>query len=162
MSEPPRTVAHSTASWEFLTIVSSSPIVSTTAGMIGDPAGKNATRPPLSREQIAQNAETYTTQVFKILDPKNTEVCFNSSWMDKLSAADMIKLAMVNIHRELTQRKLKTKMLLQVHDELVFDLFRKEEKEVRALVEEKMKTAIPLQVPIVVEMGFGNNWLEAH
>lgn len=78
------------------------------------------------------------------------------------TAADMIKLAMVNIHRELTQRKLKTKMLLQVHDELVFDVFKKEEKEVRALVEEKMKTAIPLEVPIEVEMGVGENWLEAH
>jgi len=78
------------------------------------------------------------------------------------TAADMIKLAMVNIHRELTQRMLKTKMLLQVHDELVFDLFKKEEKEVRALVEEKMKTAIPLEVPIEVEMGVGENWLEAH
>jgi DNA polymerase-1 len=78
------------------------------------------------------------------------------------TAADLIKLAMVNIHRELTRRKLKTKMLLQVHDELVFDLFKKEEKEVRALVEEKMKTAIPLDVPIEVEMGVGENWLEAH
>ena len=78
------------------------------------------------------------------------------------TAADMIKLAMVNIHRELTQRKLRTKMLLQVHDELVFDLYKTEEKEVRALVEEKMKTAIPLEVPIEVEMGVGENWLEAH
>ncbi len=78
------------------------------------------------------------------------------------TAADMIKLAMVNIHRELTSRKLKTKMLLQVHDELVFDLYKSEEKEVRALVEDKMKTAIPLEVPIEVETGVGENWLEAH
>ena len=78
------------------------------------------------------------------------------------TAADMIKLAMVNIHGELTGRALKTRMLLQVHDELVFDLYRPEEKEVRALVEEKMKTAIPLEVPIVVEMGVGDTWLEAH
>ena len=62
-------------------------------GMIGDPTGKNATRPPLSREQIAGNAKTYTEQVFKILDPGRTEVCFNSSWMNKFTAADMIKLA---------------------------------------------------------------------
>ncbi len=62
-------------------------------GMIGDPTGKNATRPPLSPEQIAENAETYTEQVFKILDPGRTEVCFNSSWMNKFTAADMIKLA---------------------------------------------------------------------
>jgi DNA polymerase I len=78
------------------------------------------------------------------------------------SSADMIKLAMVNIHRELTARKLKTRMILQVHDELVFDLFQEEEDEVRALVEEKMRTAIALDVPIVVEMGTGHNWLEAH
>jgi tyrosyl-tRNA synthetase len=62
-------------------------------GMIGDPTGKNATRPPLTREEIARNAETYAAQVFKILDAKKTEVAFNSSWMDKLSAADMIRLA---------------------------------------------------------------------
>ena len=73
-------------------------------GMIGDPTGKNATRPPLSREQIAQNAETYTTQVFKILDPRKTEVCFNSSWMDKLSAADMIKLAATHTVARMLER----------------------------------------------------------
>jgi DNA polymerase-1 len=78
------------------------------------------------------------------------------------TAADMIKIAMVNVHRELASRKLRTKMLLQVHDELVFDLFKSEEKEVLALVEEKMKTAIPLDVPIEVEAGVGKTWLEAH
>lgn len=62
-------------------------------GMIGDPTGKNATRPPLSREQIEQNARTYQDQVFKILDPGKTEICFNSSWFDALGAAGMIKLA---------------------------------------------------------------------
>jgi tyrosyl-tRNA synthetase len=62
-------------------------------GMIGDPTGKNATRPPLSPEQIALNAETYQAQVFKILDPAKTEVQFNSRWMGAMSAADMIKLA---------------------------------------------------------------------
>jgi DNA polymerase-1 len=74
----------------------------------------------------------------------------------------MIKIAMINIHREFTKGKLRTRMLLQVHDELVFDLYEKEEKEVCGIVEEKMKTAIPLEVPIVVEMGVGENWLEAH
>lgn len=78
------------------------------------------------------------------------------------TAADMIKLAMINIHRELVAHALKTRMLLQVHDELVFDLFAPEEQQVRSLVEEKMKTAIPLEVPIVVEIGVGENWLEAH
>lgn len=62
-------------------------------GMIGDPTGKSATRPPLTREQVLANAETYKTQVFKILDPKRTEVRFNSEWMDRLSSADMIRLA---------------------------------------------------------------------
>jgi tyrosyl-tRNA synthetase len=62
-------------------------------GMIGDPTGKNATRPALTREQIAANAETYQAQVFKILDPVRTEVAFNSTWMDKLTSVDMIRLA---------------------------------------------------------------------
>jgi DNA polymerase-1 len=78
------------------------------------------------------------------------------------TAADMIKLAMINLHRELTHRKLKTRMLLQVHDELVFDLFLPEEAEVRALVADKMASAIPLEVPILVEIGVGDTWLEAH
>jgi DNA polymerase I len=78
------------------------------------------------------------------------------------SAADMIKLAMIAIHAELTRRKLKTRMLLQVHDELVFDLWQPEEREVLPLVGEKMKTAIPLDVPMVVEMGAGRTWLAAH
>ena len=62
-------------------------------GMIGDPSGKNTTRPPLSREQIMENARTYQDQVFKILDPDRTEICFNSSWMEGLGAAGMIRLA---------------------------------------------------------------------
>jgi tyrosyl-tRNA synthetase len=62
-------------------------------GLIGDPTGKNTTRPPLSREQIAENAKTYQAQVFKILDPAKTEVAFNSTWMDKLTSVDMIRLA---------------------------------------------------------------------
>ena len=78
------------------------------------------------------------------------------------SAADMIKIAMINIHKEFTARQLHTKMLLQVHDELVFDLFKPEETIVRELVEDKMKTAINLQVPIEVEIGVGKTWLEAH
>ena len=78
------------------------------------------------------------------------------------TAADMIKLAMINIQRELARRRLKTRMLLQVHDELVFDLYLPEEKEVLPMVEEQMKTAIPLDVAMVVEMGVGENWLAAH
>jgi tyrosyl-tRNA synthetase len=62
-------------------------------GMIGDPSGKNVTRPALSREQILKNAATYQDQVFKILDAKRTEVLFNSKWCDELGAAGMVKLA---------------------------------------------------------------------
>ncbi|HCE9348465.1 TPA: tyrosine--tRNA ligase [Pseudomonas aeruginosa] len=62
-------------------------------GMIGDPSGKSVTRPPLTREQVLENAETYKSQVFKILDPAKTEVAFNSSWMDQLTPADFIRLA---------------------------------------------------------------------
>ena len=61
--------------------------------MIGDPTGKNATRPPLSSEQVLENARTYQDQVFKILDPEKTEVGFNSAWFDALGAAGMIRLA---------------------------------------------------------------------
>jgi len=61
--------------------------------MIGDPTGKSATRPPLSREQVLENAKTYEHQIFKILDPEKTSVLFNSSWMGEKSAADLIGLA---------------------------------------------------------------------
>jgi tyrosyl-tRNA synthetase len=62
-------------------------------GMIGDPSGKNSTRPPLSREEVQANAKTYADQVFKILDRARTEVVFNSAWMDRMGAADLIRLA---------------------------------------------------------------------
>ena len=62
-------------------------------GMIGDPSGRNATRPPLTREQILSNAETYKKQVFKILDPAETEVRFNSEWLGPMSFADVVRLA---------------------------------------------------------------------
>lgn len=62
-------------------------------GMIGDPTGKNATRPPLTPEQIKINADTYARQVFKILDPQKTQICFNSTWLNDLGAAGMLRLA---------------------------------------------------------------------
>jgi len=73
-------------------------------GMIGDPTGKNATRPPLTREAVAANAQTYTEQVFRILDRERTRVVFNSSWMDKLSSADMIRLAAVQTVARMLER----------------------------------------------------------
>jgi tyrosyl-tRNA synthetase len=73
-------------------------------GMIGDPTGKNATRPPLSREQILSNAETYREQVFKILDPEKTEVCFNSAWFEPIGAAGMIKLAALHTVARMLER----------------------------------------------------------
>ena len=68
-------------------------LIGDATGMIGDPTGRNATRPPLTREEIAKNAETYKTQVFKILDPEKTEVRFNSEWFDKIQFQDIISLA---------------------------------------------------------------------
>lgn len=62
-------------------------------GMIGDPTGKSTTRPPLTPEQVAENAKSYQTQIFKILDPEKTQVVFNSAWMGEMNAADLIKLA---------------------------------------------------------------------
>jgi len=73
-------------------------------GMIGDPTGKNATRPPLTREQVLANAESYREQVFKVLDPDKTEVVFNSSWMDQFSAVDMIKLAATHTVAQMLER----------------------------------------------------------
>lgn len=73
-------------------------------GMIGDPTGKNATRPPLTREEVARNAETYTAQVFKILDRDRTEVMFNSGWMNKCSAADLIRLASTHTVARMLER----------------------------------------------------------
>ena len=78
------------------------------------------------------------------------------------TAADMIKLAMIKIHKELSKRKTRTKMILQVHDELLFDAHKDEVKELTPLIKEMMENALPMNVPIVVETGIGNNWLDAH
>ena len=73
-------------------------------GMIGDPTGKNATRPPLSREQVLENAQSYREQVFKVLDPEKTEIVFNSTWMDKFSAVDLIRLAATHTVAQMLER----------------------------------------------------------
>ena len=73
-------------------------------GMIGDPTGKNTTRPPLSREQILENAQTYQEQVFKILDPAKTEICFNSTWFEPLGAAGMIRIAALHTVARMLER----------------------------------------------------------
>ncbi len=78
------------------------------------------------------------------------------------TAADMIKLAMVNIHREMKKRDMKSRMILQVHDELVFEAPKGELKQLEELVADKMKTAMKLDVPVDVEIGTGPNWLDAH
>ena len=78
------------------------------------------------------------------------------------SAADMIKVAMVNIHNELKSMNIKSRMILQVHDELVFDVYKPELELIKPIIEKHMKHALPLNVPVEVGMGVGNNWLEAH
>ncbi|NWF89690.1 MAG: DNA polymerase I [Ignavibacteriaceae bacterium] len=78
------------------------------------------------------------------------------------TAADMIKIAMINIHHELKKKKYKTKMVLQVHDELVFDAHKDEIEDVTAMVKKLMENALPLKVPVHVDTGVGNNWLDAH
>lgn len=90
-------------------------------GMIGDPTGKNATRPPLAPEEVARNAKTYTDQVFKILDRARTEVVFNSTWMDKLSAADIIKLAATHtvarmLERDDFARRYRNNQAIAIHE----------------------------------------------
>jgi DNA polymerase-1 len=74
----------------------------------------------------------------------------------------MIKLAMIRIHAEMKAAGLRSKMTMQVHDELVFDAYLPELDQLRALVAAGMKDALPMKVPVLVEMGVGDNWLEAH
>jgi DNA polymerase-1 len=78
------------------------------------------------------------------------------------SAADIIKLAMIEVDRAMRAANMRSKMLLQVHDELVFDVYKDELEELKALVVEKMEAAVSLEVPMVAEVGTGSNWLEAH
>ena len=78
------------------------------------------------------------------------------------TAADMLKLAMIKVHAALREGGFQTKMLLTVHDEIVFDMLKDEEDAVKPVIENAMKTALPMRVPILVEMGTGLNWLEAH
>jgi len=80
-------------------------------GMIGDPSGKNVTRPPLSREEVNANAETYKRQMFKLLDPDRTELRFNGEWMDKFSAADFVKLCARTTVKQILERDDFTKRL---------------------------------------------------
>ena len=78
------------------------------------------------------------------------------------SAADIIKIAMINIHKKLTSENWKSKMLLQVHDELVFDVHNSEMEKIQPMIKHEMENAIQLAVPLEVELGFGKDWLEAH
>lgn len=80
------------------------------------------------------------------------------------SAADMIKLAMINIDRAMKEQNFKSRMILQVHDELIFDVYKEEQEAVKALIIDLMSNALPLpnNVPVIAEAGFGQNWLEAH
>lgn len=90
-------------------------------GMIGDPTGKNSTRPPLTHEQVKINAETYTTQAFKILDPEKTEICFNSTWLGELGAAGMLKLAASQtvarmLERDDFSKRFKNNQSISIHE----------------------------------------------
>lgn len=78
------------------------------------------------------------------------------------SAADMIKVAMLHIHQDIIDQKLNSKMTMQVHDELVFDVLIEEKEQMKAIIQNRMKNAIKTVVPIIVEIGEGSNWLEAH
>ena len=91
------------------------------SGMIGDPSGKSATRPPLTPEQIRQNAQTYQQQVFKILDPDTTEICFNSTWHGPRTSADMIRLASRHtvarmLERDDFSKRYKSNQAISIHE----------------------------------------------
>ena len=78
------------------------------------------------------------------------------------SAADIIKIAMINIHKKLLENKMQSKLILQVHDELVFEILKEEEKVIKKLVKQEMMNSIKFNVPLDVEIGVGKNWLIAH
>jgi DNA polymerase-1 len=78
------------------------------------------------------------------------------------TAADIVKIAMINVDNELTKRKLKTEMILQVHDELVFNVPNSEFEAVKQIVKTEMEAAVKLNVPLIADIGVGKNWLEAH
>jgi len=100
------------------------------------------------------NAKNFTVRGFAERNAINTPI--------QGSAADMIKIAMIKVHEQFQKKKLQSKMILQIHDELLFDVQKDEVDVVKPIVEQCMKTALNLQAPIVVEMGVGKNWLEAH
>ena len=90
-------------------------------GLIGDPTGKNATRPPLSKNDVLKNAESYSKQVFKILDKKKTEIVFNSKWLDLLGADGIIKLASTHtvarmLERDDFSKRYKAKQPIAIHE----------------------------------------------
>jgi DNA polymerase-1 len=78
------------------------------------------------------------------------------------SAADIIKIAMIRIHRYFKENALKSRMLLQVHDELVFDVHKDELGTLKPVIKKEMENAFKLSIPLIVDLGEGNNWLEAH
>ena len=90
-------------------------------GLIGDPSGRNATRPALTREQVVENAQTYKAQIFKILDPDRTRIVFNSEWMDDFSAADLVSLAARHtvarmLERDDFRKRLDTGKAIAIHE----------------------------------------------
>lgn len=101
-------------------------LIGSFTGMIGDPSGKSTTRPPLSREEVEANAETYKNQIFKILDPDKTEIRFNSEWMDKFTAVDFIRLCSRVTVRQILERddfekRIKQEKPIALH-ELIYPL----------------------------------------
>ncbi len=100
------------------------------------------------------NSKNFTVRGFAERNAINTPI--------QGSAADMIKIAMIHIHQQFAKKDLKSKMILQIHDELVFDIQKDELQETEHIIDQCMKHALKLDVPIVVDMGVGRNWLEAH
>jgi DNA polymerase-1 len=111
----------------------------------------------MGRKRILKNIDSQNA----ILRGASERIAINAPIQG--SAADLIKIAMINVFDEMNKRSLKSKMLLQVHDELIFDVFKPELEEMKTLVKEKMEQAIQgLSVPIIAEIGVGENWLIAH
>ena len=119
----------------------------------------NITQTPKGNKGITLNGNQYPASIYTLWTEAERNA-INAPIQG--SAADIIKLAMIEVDREIVKRNMKSRMLIQVHDELVFDMFLKEKGELKLLVKNKMEQAVSLQVPLIVDMGEGLNWLKAH
>ena len=126
------------------------------------PIAKNIYKEIGNKSPILELTKDQAKSLESSLSKKGDYKCFVVMRCWHPRAADIIKKAMIDVQEEMTSLNLESRMLLQVHDELVFDMKKSEKEILMKIVKEKMEQTITLDVPLVVDIGFGENWLEAH